>query len=192
MSHEEGRDLQKLPGVVEYYILLALLHAPWHGLGIFESVAQRTSNQLILAPGTLYAVLKRMYQEGWIELAHPPVTDQPEHDQRNYYQLTSAGHQILQNQIAWMEAELARIYADRVQVPPDTPTADEGQMEEEIDTEEPKKRQLRSKPAGKRNLPAKDSHQPSSSTRQSITKRKTTGARCTLFRHTIKEPVSRS
>ena len=50
-----------------YYILLALLH-PSHGYGMMQRIRELSGGRLVMGPGTLYGVLTRMRQAGWITL----------------------------------------------------------------------------------------------------------------------------
>jgi DNA-binding PadR family transcriptional regulator len=110
---------------IEYYILMAILIRPRHGIGIFEEVAQQTQNQLILSPGTLYAALKRMYVAGWITLVEPDVAGYPADERRKIYVATSTGVCAAEGKVAWFEHEAARARALFQQasepLPPSTP-----------------------------------------------------------------------
>lgn len=110
----EGRDLKGLPALIDsmdYYILTAILNRPLHGLGIFEEVARRTNNQLVVIPGTLYAVLKRMSRDGWIEHVNLP-TGAHSDERRKFFRATPLGRQLVAETAAWMEGELVRIRAE--------------------------------------------------------------------------------
>jgi DNA-binding PadR family transcriptional regulator len=97
---------------IEYYILAVLLTSARHGLGIFEAVAKRTDNQVILVPGTLYAALKRMYERGWIAVTDPPDAEGRSDERRKFYRVTPKGRQLVAAYAAWMETELTRIRDD--------------------------------------------------------------------------------
>ena len=55
------------------YVLLALGDQPRHGYGILQEVAARTDGQVTLLPTSLYATLKRMLGEGFIEEVSVPA-----------------------------------------------------------------------------------------------------------------------
>mgnify|MGYP005964934869 FL=1 len=70
-----------------YYILLALLH-PSHGYGMMQRIRELSGGRLVMGPGTLYGVLTRMRQVGWIAL-------QSQDERRKTYVITPEGQQAL-------------------------------------------------------------------------------------------------
>jgi len=72
-----------------FYMLVALASGPAHGLGIAEDVAQFTSGEVLLGPGTLYRCLKELLDEGLIERVQ--VEEDPGVTHRKHYRLTAAG-----------------------------------------------------------------------------------------------------
>lgn len=104
----ETPPLKILPTLtdIEYYILMAILNTPRHGIGIFEEVARQTSNQLVLSPGTLYAALKRMYAAGWIVMVEPKESEHTE--RRKIYGVTESGNRVVEEKVAWLKAEAER------------------------------------------------------------------------------------
>jgi DNA-binding PadR family transcriptional regulator len=100
-------DLQKrLPlSPAAFSILLALLKGEKHGYAILREVSEQSDGALKLLPGTLYNLLKRMLEDGWIEeLAERPDPSLDD-ERRRYYRLTGLGEKI-----AGLEAErLARL-----------------------------------------------------------------------------------
>ena len=87
---------------VEFHILLSLAAGERHGYAILQDVSQRTDNQFGLRTGTLYTVIKRMLDGGWIEDTPSPETNDDE--RRRYYRLTAIGHGV-------MKAEAQRLQA---------------------------------------------------------------------------------
>lgn len=103
--------IHKVPPVltdIEYYILLAILSTPRHGIGIFEDVARLTDNQLVLSPGTLYAALKRMFAAGWITMVEPSEANYAPDERRKIYLATEEGVRVMQEKAAWFERETER------------------------------------------------------------------------------------
>lgn len=92
---------------VTYYVLLALASEDRHGYGIIKDVADRTGGQVELEAGTLYAAIKRMKDEGWIEDAPTRSGADP---RRRTYAITEFGRQVLLAESRRLEAmvELAR------------------------------------------------------------------------------------
>jgi DNA-binding PadR family transcriptional regulator len=96
-------ELKHIPALtyIEFQILVSLLREPRHGLGLMQDVASRTNNELILGPGTLYAALKRLYEDAdWIYLADPPPGAD---DRRKYYQLNDKGRAAIINEVERLE-----------------------------------------------------------------------------------------
>ena len=72
-----------------FFVLLALSKGSSHGLGIAEDVAELTSGEVLLGPGTLYRCLKDLAAEGSIERAD--VAEPPGVTHRKHYRLTADG-----------------------------------------------------------------------------------------------------
>ncbi|MGN7701590.1 PadR family transcriptional regulator [Cellulosimicrobium sp. 22601] len=77
-------------GVVEYCVLACLREAPAYGLELVERLGAR--GVLLTSDGTLYPLLSRMRQQGWVttELAASPLGPP-----RRYYVLTPEGSAAL-------------------------------------------------------------------------------------------------
>ena len=73
-----------------FYILLAL-RRPNHGYGVVQQVEQMTGGRLILGPGTLYTILGRFLEEGFIQ------ETSVQGRQRNY-RLTEKGQRAYRNE----------------------------------------------------------------------------------------------
>ena len=77
---------------VVYHILLSLATENRHGYGIIKHIADCSSGRVELEAGTLYAAIKRMKDEGWIEDAPPrPGTD----SRRRTYAIAELGREVL-------------------------------------------------------------------------------------------------
>jgi DNA-binding PadR family transcriptional regulator len=50
-----------------FHILLSLADGEKHGYGIMREVSERTNDQMIMGPGTLYGTIKRMLEPGLVE-----------------------------------------------------------------------------------------------------------------------------
>ncbi len=103
---------------VAYHVLLALATSNRHGYAIIKHVAERTHGRVELEAGTLYAAIKRMKEEGWLEDAPPdPAADA----RRRTYTISDFGRDVLLAESQRLEAmvELAR----DVQVLPGTKRA---------------------------------------------------------------------
>lgn len=77
---------------VAYHILFALASEDRHGYGIIKHVAERTEGRVDLGAGTLYAAIKRMKDDGWIEEApQVPGSD----SRRRMYRIAELGREVL-------------------------------------------------------------------------------------------------
>lgn len=74
-----------------YYVLLALAKEPRHGYEIMQVVSQLTRGRVVLGAGTLYALLARFEEVGYLYLFDT-------RDRRKYYALTSAGKTALEEE----------------------------------------------------------------------------------------------
>jgi len=82
-----------------FHILLALRDGSLHGYGIQRAVLDRTDGSLRLWPATLYRLIGALEEEGYIEATDGPE-GKPEDQRRQYYALTQAGRDRLQNEAA--------------------------------------------------------------------------------------------
>jgi DNA-binding PadR family transcriptional regulator len=82
-----------LPTAV-FHILVALAAGDRHGYSIMQDVAARTQGKIHMSPGTLYAAIKRMLEQGLIhELKNPPDSSKDD-ERRRYYRITKFGHAV--------------------------------------------------------------------------------------------------
>lgn len=85
-------DFLPLPTAV-FHILVALADGERHGYSIMQEVAERTGNKVRMSPGTLYAAIKRMLEQGLIEEVRGTYfTDGDE--RRRYYRITKLGRAV--------------------------------------------------------------------------------------------------
>ena len=82
-----------------FHALLALQEEPLHGYAVKQKVEQLSDGIVRMAPGTLYETLHRMRERGFLEEAAPPEEGRASHAQRNYYQLTSLGRDVLHAEV---------------------------------------------------------------------------------------------
>jgi DNA-binding PadR family transcriptional regulator len=75
------------------YILFALAE-PLHGYGIMQKVDEMSGGTFALGPGTLYAALKNMQKQRWIELCGN------ESGRRKNYRLTKLGREKANDELA--------------------------------------------------------------------------------------------
>lgn len=78
-----------------YRVLLALTDGEWlHGYAIMQAVSQMTDGRETILPGTLYAALARMADEGLVEMEDAPDDDRSGGPRRRYYRRTSFGRAV--------------------------------------------------------------------------------------------------
>ena len=77
-----------------YQVLLALGDEPLHGYAIMQAVSAMTQGQEKILPGTLYAALARMVEEGLVEESSPRDHDPSGGPARRYYRRTAFGRAV--------------------------------------------------------------------------------------------------
>jgi DNA-binding PadR family transcriptional regulator len=80
---------------LSYHVLLALADDDRHGYGIIKEVLARTDGQMELETGTLYTALKRLKDEGLIDIVGRRERPPGEDDRRRTYRLTPCGREVL-------------------------------------------------------------------------------------------------
>jgi DNA-binding PadR family transcriptional regulator len=86
-----------------YSILLALKDGEKHGYLILREVNERTGGQVRLLPGTLYNLLKRMLDDGWIEELDERPDPALDDERRRYYRLSGLGARVLDAEVRRLE-----------------------------------------------------------------------------------------
>ena len=88
-----------------FHVLVALADGEKHGYAILKEVEERTGGKAPLSTGTLYAIIKRLLNEGLIvEIDERPDGDD---ERRRYYRLTEFGKQVAVADARRMEDALA-------------------------------------------------------------------------------------
>ena len=111
------RRLTRDPGVLiplkhaTYQVLLALADGEsMHGYAIMQAVSEMTGGRETILPGTLYAALARMEDEGLVEEREVPSDDASGGPPRRYYRRTSFGRAVARAESERLRAllEIAR------------------------------------------------------------------------------------
>ena len=89
---------------VAYQILLALATRDRHGYLIRKAVEQQTDGAMTLGPGTLYAAIRRLEDQGLIEESPWRPDADLDDPRRRYYRLTTAGRSALETETARLQA----------------------------------------------------------------------------------------
>lgn len=92
-----------------FLILSSLAAEPRHGYAILQDVAALTSGRVRLSTGTLYGALRRLLDEGLIRR----FREQEAIRDRQAYELTAAGRQVMATEVERMKA-LTRIATRRL------------------------------------------------------------------------------
>jgi len=93
-----------------YRVLLALADGELHGYAIMQALSEMTRGRETILPGTLYAALARMVDDGLIEVRDGPADDASGGPKRRYYRRTRFGRAV-----ARAESERLRALLDIAQ-----------------------------------------------------------------------------
>ena len=95
-----------------FHVLLALADGEKHGYAILKEVEERTAGRVQLSTGTLYAIFKRLLNDGVIE----EIDERPDEDdeRRRYYGLTEFGKQVAVAEAERMEDLVASARAKKL------------------------------------------------------------------------------
>jgi DNA-binding PadR family transcriptional regulator len=81
-------------------ILLAMGDESMHGYGIMRALEEKTEGRERILPGTLYAAIARMVDEGLIEERDAPKNDTSAGPSRRYYRRTARGRAAARDEAA--------------------------------------------------------------------------------------------
>jgi len=95
-----------------FLILTALAEKPQHGYGIMVDVDHMSGGRVKLRPGTLYAALDRVVEEGLVQADREEIVDGR---LRRYYRLTPPGRARLTAEVERLR-ENAAIAAQRLRL----------------------------------------------------------------------------
>jgi DNA-binding PadR family transcriptional regulator len=96
-----------------FHVLLSLTDGEKHGYAIIKEIEERTSGTVRLSTGTLYGIVKRLLQDGWIRDSVLGSTER-----RRAYRLTAFGRKVAEAEADRLR-ELVRA-ATRKALYPDT------------------------------------------------------------------------
>jgi DNA-binding PadR family transcriptional regulator len=86
-----------------FLILTALADEARHGYGVMQEVTSLSSGRVTLRPGTLYAALDRLVEEGLVAVEREEVVASR---LRRYYRLTGAGATALADESRALSANV--------------------------------------------------------------------------------------
>jgi DNA-binding PadR family transcriptional regulator len=97
-----------------FHVLLALADEAKHGYAILKEVEERTNGKVQLSSGTLYAIIKRLLNDGLIDEIEDRRAQADE--RRRYYRLTRLGRRVAEAEARRME-NLVRTAQEKRLVP---------------------------------------------------------------------------
>jgi DNA-binding PadR family transcriptional regulator len=97
-----------------FHVLLALADGEKHGYVISKEIARRTNDEVRLSAGTLYGIIKRLLEDGFIEESEDRPDFSLDDQRRRYYRLTKLGSALAEAEAERMERVLAMARAKHV------------------------------------------------------------------------------
>ena len=98
-----------------YRVLLALADGEsLHGYAIMQAVSEMTQGRETILPGTLYAALARMVDEGLVEAQDAPDDDPSGGPRRRYYRRTTFGRAVARAESERLRALLDIAVAQKI------------------------------------------------------------------------------
>jgi len=82
---------------VDLELLLALADQDLHGYGLVQAISAHTDGLVVLDPGNLYRVVRRLLAEGLIAESDREAPDAGE--RRKYYRITPLGGRVLAKEL---------------------------------------------------------------------------------------------
>lgn len=82
---------------VDLELLLALAGQDLHGYGLVQAISEHTGGLVVLDPGNLYRVIKRLLADGLIAESGREAADAGE--RRKYYRITPLGGRVLATEL---------------------------------------------------------------------------------------------
>ena len=87
----------------EFQVLIALADGEKHGYAIGKEVAARTASAVQLRAATLYTVIKRLLENGYIDESAARPDPELDDERRRYYRLTSRGRKAAEAEALRLE-----------------------------------------------------------------------------------------
>lgn len=98
-----------------YRVLLTLTDGDWrHGYAIMQAVSHMTDGRETILPGTLYAALARMVDDGLVEVREAADDEHSGGPARRYYRRTSFGRAVARAESERLRALLDIAVAQKI------------------------------------------------------------------------------
>jgi DNA-binding PadR family transcriptional regulator len=109
MSPRDPQDLLPLTPPV-FSVLLTLGTRAMHGYAMMQELERRTEGREILLPGSLYATIARMLEDGLIQEVPAPKSEETTDKRRRFYKVTELGRAVARAEVTPLDRllELAR------------------------------------------------------------------------------------
>ena len=88
----------------EFQVLVALADGDKHGYAIGKEVAARSDGRVQLRAATLYTVIKRLLENGFIDECMVRPDPELDDERRRYYKLTARGRRAAEAEALRLEA----------------------------------------------------------------------------------------
>jgi DNA-binding PadR family transcriptional regulator len=85
------------------HVLIALADGDKHGYAIIKEVSSRTGGKVLLSPGTLYPLIRRLLESSLVEESEERPDPSLDDERRRYYTLTKRGRQAAVAELTRME-----------------------------------------------------------------------------------------
>lgn len=111
-SPDVERELPLTPATL--HVLLSLADGGKHGYAIIQEVSERTSGEVQLGAGTLYALVKRLLAGGLIDESDDRPDPSQDDERRRYYRLTPFGRDVAIAEVRRLEGVVRQARAGRL------------------------------------------------------------------------------
>lgn len=91
------------------HILLAIGPGERHGYAIMREIEALTEGRVRVAPGTLYANIRRLLGEGLIEEIDERPDPELDDERRRYYRLTATGRAVVAAEVERLTSLVAKV-----------------------------------------------------------------------------------
>ena len=92
-------------------MLVALADGHKHGYAIGKEIAERSGGEVQMRAATLYTVIKRLLDNGYIDEEAPRPDPELDDERRRYYRLTPLGRRIAEAEALRLEATVKQARA---------------------------------------------------------------------------------
>lgn len=91
----------------DFLLLLALVEEEQHGYALARELAERSDGAIRLEPGNLYRIIKRLVDEGLVDVAARRPVSELDDERRRYYRITSLGARVAAQEVRRLRALLS-------------------------------------------------------------------------------------